>query len=228
MKLIEYHKNGGAFFDGDAYTYAEWLDSDIQENITNIILSMFGMRNLQKRVSMIAETIGQTPEYVVPMLVYALAVSRDYAWKTLIETESFEYSPIENYDKYEEEEITRNLGAQSNSNTIGATHETVAEGAHTDTTTESRSAENSSGYQPDGQTQTAYGAISTTTEANARSDSQTIGAREDGETRENHTHGNIGTVSAMDLIKQQREIANFSALYEIAHEIANEIGEGVF
>ena len=227
MRIIEYLRNSGAIFDSD-YTYPEWLDSDKQEDITSVLAFNFGLRNIQKRTEVMCEIMARDIWEVVPMLVYTLVMTRDYAWKTLLETESFEYNPIENYDKYEEEEITRNLGAQSNSNTIGATHETVAEGAHTDTTTESRSAENSSGYQPDGQTQTAYGAISTTTEANARSDSQTIGAREDGETRDNHTHGNIGVTSAMDLIKQQREIANFSAIYEIAHEIANEIGEGVF
>ncbi len=226
MKIIEYLKNGGGIFDG-AYTYAEWLDSDMQEEITNALAFNFGLRNIQKRVEITGALMNRDITEVVPLLVYTLAMTRDYEWRTLIETENFEYNPIENYDKYEEEGITRNQGAQSNSNTIGATHETVAEGAHTDTTTESRSAENANTYQPDAQTQTAYGAISTTTEANARSDSQSIGAREDSESRENHTHGNIGITSAMDLIKQQREIANFSAVYEIAHEIANEIGEGV-
>lgn len=225
MKIIEYLKNGGIFDSG--YTYAGWLDSDMQEEITNALTFNFGLRNIQKRVETMCGIMERDISEVIPMLVYTLALTRDYEWRTLIETENFEYNPIENYDKYEEEEITRNQGAQSNSNTIGATHETVAEGAHTDTTTESRSAENANTYQPDAQTQTAYGAISTTTEANARSDSQTIGAREDGETRENHTHGNIGVTSAMDLIKQEREIAEFSAILRIAHEIANEIGEGV-
>lgn len=227
MKILEYLMNDGTIFDS-GFTFPEWLDSDLQEKITSILAFNFGLRNLQKRVEVIADVMDRDIWEVVPMLVYTLSVTRDYAWQTLLATESFEYNPIENYDRSEAESITRNQGAQSNSNTVGATHETVAEGAHTDTTTESRSAENSSGYQPDAQTQTAYGAISTTTEANARSDSSTIGARQDSETRRVTIHGNIGVTSSQDLIKQQREIANFSALYEIAHDIANEIGEGVF
>lgn len=227
MKILKYLVDGGTIFDS-GYTFPEWLDSDMQENITSILAFNFGLRDIQKRVVVIADVMNSDIWEVVPMLVYKLSVTRDYAWHTLLETESFTYNPIENYDRSEAESITRNQGAQSNSNTIGATHETVAEGAHTDTTTESRSAENSTGYQPDAQTQTAYGAISTTTEANARSDSSTIGARQDSETRRVTIHGNIGVTSSQDLIKQQREIANFSALYEIAHDIANEIGEGVF
>lgn len=227
MRIIEYLHDGGAIFDS-GYTFPEWLDSDKQEDITSVLAFNFGLRNIQKRAEVIGEIMERDIWEVVPMLVYTLVMTRDYAWKTLLATESFEYNPIENYDRTESESIARNQGAQSNSNTVGATHETVAEGAHTDTTTESRSAENSSGYQPDAQTQTAYGAISTTTEANARSDSSTIGARQDSESRSVTIHGNIGVTSTQDMIKQQREIANFSAIYEIAHEIANEIGEGVF
>ena len=226
MKIIEYLKNGGGIFDG-SYTYAEWLDSDMQEEITNALAFNFGLRNIQERVETMGEIMERDTTEVVPMLVYTLSTTRDYEWRTLIETENFTYNPIENYDRAEAEQITRNQGAQSNSNTIGATHETVAEGAHTDTTTESRSAENASTYQPDAQTQAAYGAISTTTEANARSDSQSIGAREDSESRRVTVHGNIGVTSTQDMIKQEREIADFSAILRIAHEIANEIGEGV-
>lgn len=227
MRIIEYLKDGGAIFD-TGYTFPDWFDSDLREKITSVLSFNFGLRKLQKRIETMADIMERDIPEVVPILVYTLVMTREYAWKTLLDTESFEYNPIENYDRTESEQITHNLGAQTNSNTIGATHETVAEGSHTDTTTEGRSAENSSGYQPDSQAQTEYGAVSTTTEANARNDSSTIGAREDQETRAVCVHGNIGVTSTQDMIKQQREIANFSTIYEIAHEIANEIGEGVF
>lgn len=227
MRIIEYLQKGGEFFDSD-YTFPEWLDSDTQEHITNILALSFGLRNIQKRAEVMGDIMDRDIWEVVPMLVYTLVMTRDYAWKTLLETESFEYNPIENYDRTENEGITRNIGAQAISQIKAALTITRTDPAHIDTVTRKVSAENESDYQPDEQTESSYAEVASTESTPAHTDQIQNGAREDGEGRELHVHGNIGVLSSQTLIKEQREIANFSAIYEIAHEIANEIGEGVF
>lgn len=262
MKILQFLKEN-SLFDSETFTYPEFLDGDLRSMLDGLVLSRFGFRELQDRVKVFSEEAEWDIPATVQFLVYSLSIEKEYKWKTLLETEHFEYNPIENYDRNEHEEITRSKGSQENATVYGATSETVAEGAHTDTTTygatsattadtthtdettNTVSAENSSVYQPSEKSETQYGATSTTATSTSHEDSTAFGAkstttsgtthtdtfsegsREDGEERDLRVHGNIGTVTGQDMIKQQREIADFDALLEIAHDIVLEIGKGV-
>lgn len=262
MNLLKYLKEN-SLFDADTYTYPEFLDADLRAMLDGIVVSRFGFRELQDRVQVFSdETYFDVPA-TVHLLVYSLSLEKEYKWKTLLATEHFDYNPIENYDRNEHEEVTRSkgsqensttfgaqensttFGAQENSTTFGATSATTADLAHTDTTTNETSAENSAVYQPDEQSTAAYGATSTTVTSTAHTDTTnngthtdtfnngthtdtfSEGSREDGEERDLRVHGNIGTVTGQDMVKQEREVADFDALLEIAHDIVLEIGKGV-
>ena len=260
--ILQFFSNGGSLWD-NVYTYPDFLTAGIRSDISMIFLTSYGLRNLQDRIDIISKATDKTEAQAVQMLVYALTIEKSYKWKTLLETENYEYNPIENYDRNEAEEITRNKGAQNNSTQYGATSvtnsqtahtntntagqhtDTTTEQAHTDTTSDTVSAENSTTYQPDTQSQTQYGntssstafgsqtstteygATSETSAAQSHTDSFSEGAREDTEERAVRVHGNIGVMSTQDMIGQQRNIADFSALHEIARDILIEITKGV-
>ena len=51
-------------------------------------------------------------------MIYVWSVNEQYAWQTLYDTTTFEYNPIENYDKYDE--ISRNVESTGESTGISA------------------------------------------------------------------------------------------------------------
>ena len=261
--LLKYFLDGSSIWDTNTYEYPDFMDADVRGNVERILQTAYPLRKIQTRVLTLSEALVMGNNYIIPMLVYALCIENSYKWKTLLATENFEYNPIENYDRKENEETeslkgsqtnssqygatseTRTQTAHTNTNTAGAHTDTLADAAHTDTTTDTVSSENSVTYQPNEQTETAYGAASTTNSygaqtntteygatsetaaGQAHTDSFSEGARTDTFERESYIHGNIGVTSTQQMIEQERNIANFSALHEIAHDIVLEITKGV-
>lgn len=121
-------------------------------------------------------------------------------WEHLIETTRYEYNPIENYDRTETEDTTSNKDdtMTSSTNRTG-----------TDTDTESVSAFNASGLTDHTKSTTSYGSGSSGTD--------TVKAK-DTLKRELRVHGNIGVTSSQDMIKQEREIADFDIIDIIVSE----------
>lgn len=137
------------------------------------------------------------------------------------------YSPIENYDRYEDitvqrdRDLTDDTEANSNKNeklNSTAKENKTSEHSGTDNTTETTevSAEDASTYQPDNRT-TSYinhgekitdaGSGTTSTDKNTKADSvqnKTVKELENTSTI-NRTHGNIGITSAMALEKEEME-----------------------
>lgn len=137
------------------------------------------------------------------------------------------YSPIENYDRYEDITVQRDRDlsddteANSNKNeklNSTAKENKTSEHSGTDNTTETTevSAEDASTYQPDNRT-TSYinhgekitdaGSGTTSTDKNTKADSvqnKTVKELENTSTI-NRTHGNIGITSAMALEKEEME-----------------------
>lgn len=257
MTFWKFFNEGGSIFADEGYTYPESI-ADYLDSITAVFIKNYGMRKLQKRLDMIAEMMNGGIQEAIWFLIYTLCVEKEYKWKTLIATEQFEYNPIENYNSHEEESIDRTTGAQAISQIFGAlTTEnrsaeaisqikdallhTRTEPQHTDSVTQSKSAENATGWQNDEKTETAYAQQIITDADQAHTDGETRaissiqsilehtdrtenGARADGEERTLDRNGNIGTMSTQNMIMQERGVANFSALSEIAHDIFLEIG----
>lgn len=137
------------------------------------------------------------------------------------------YSPIENYDRYEDITVKRDRDltddTEANSNKIEKLNSTASESktsqhSGTDNTTETTevSAEDASSYQPDNKT-TSYinhgekisdnGSGKTTTDKDTTADSvqnKTVKELENTSTI-NRTHGNIGVTTAMKMETEEME-----------------------
>lgn len=121
-------------------------------------------------------------------------------WEHFLETTRYEYNPIENYDRREEESTNANRsGTLTSSSTRSGS----------DTDTEGVSAFNAAEMTNHTQSTTTYGSGSSGTDTDSRE--ETIA-------RELYVHGNIGVTSAQDMIKQEREIADFDIIDIIVSE----------
>ena len=120
-----------------------------------------------------------------------------------------DYSPIENYDRYEDNVETPNIKRDTSGNSNGHT------GGNSSSTTESkRSAFDSDEYSPD------Y-VNGTTGEDSSHNDSfYESHDTETGERRySSHVHGNIGVMTAMSAIREELALRKGNNIYEIiAHE----------
>lgn len=166
-------------------------------------------------------------------------LSHVYEYETLFNSMGFEYEPIENYNMEEKEKIT-NSGTDTLINNTNPTVDSETIGGHTLTDvygqdkvthsgTDSKAPFNSQQYHNLDKSDDAETRESRTDTHNY---SQTInnynqGARHTQNTtdhghvidRELSRHGNIGTVTAQDMIKQEREIAMFNLVAIVARDI---------
>lgn len=168
-------------------------------------------------------------------------LSHEYAYNHLYNTTVVQYNPIENYDLTEHEEIknsgedttTHNLGQHTDNTSYGESSVTDIYGnrhTKTDTTGDVAPFESQSYQHVDKGTmdETQDSAKDTHTQSQ-RSDSTTYGERVDTDTldhgheieRDLTRHGNIGTVTAQDMIKQEREIAAFNMVRVVANDIVH-------
>lgn len=156
-------------------------------------------------VSAILEETSDFPVLITDLETLRFAITqwskhRVDIWKHFLETTRYEYNPIENYDRTETEDTTSNKDDTMTSSTTRT-------GADTDT--ESVSAFNAAGLTDHTKSTTSYGSGSSGTD--------TVKA-EDKFKRTLKVHGNIGVTSSQDMIKQEREIADFDIIDIIVNE----------
>lgn len=129
-------------------------------------------------------------------------------WEHLYETTQYKYNPIWNKDGYVKEVETRDLEAV----TDGTQTRNLA-GSLDSTATASTSAYNSSTFQPDDQNIIDQD----TTDTGTLDVDQTV-TDEGTITRERTEQGNIGVTTTQQMIKEEREIAEFSLYKQIIDE----------
>lgn len=112
------------------------------------------------------------------------------AWAKLQETVTVEYNPVYNYDRYEE---TTDTGSSSASNS----------GSSSDNNVDSQVAFNTDDFK------------NTTKRVTSGSSTQS-GSSESKLTHSAHMYGNIGVTTAMQMIKEQREVADWNIYQFIA------------
>lgn len=147
-------------------------------------------------------------ETLTEMRADALSVifTRAYKYKLLFESMSFEYNPLENYDRIEKTTTQRDLlgggnfekGAQTNSNNYN-----------------NNRAPFNGGVQP-------YDSGNGTDTDGARTDSET--RTEDEKTIiESRISGNIGITTSQQMLESQRQVADFVFWKKFTEDIINEI-----
>lgn len=156
-------------------------------------------------VASILEETSDFPVLITDLETLRVAINRWSAhrvgiWNHFLETTQYEYNPIENYDRREEETTKTESSGQLNSSTNRT---------GSDTDTEGVSAFNASGMTDHTKSTTTYG---------SGSSGQDESSNEEEIARELYIHGNIGVTSAQDMIKQEREIADFDIIDIIVDE----------
>ena len=140
------------------------------------------------------------PDYdFMKMLIGVWSKKEKRVWADLLKSESFEYNPIENYDRYEE--ITRAVEGES---TASGTSSNTSSGNGSSTATGAQTSYNSIDFEDTGKT--------TSTSTTSGTDSGTTSNESTGngtETVNAHLHGNIGVTTAQQMIAGYREISDF-------------------
>ena len=172
MRLLKYILDGGSLWDSTSYTYPEIFSQEMRTTVENVAAAEYGLREMQKRVEVIAEEMGLTVGAAVPLLVNALIQKNSYKYTTLYGTTTLEYDPIENYRMVETEESTQNKGAQTDAHTHGAQSETFQHGrtntrtyADTETTTLNTTDTRTGSASVEGESSSTEGARTDTNEA---------------------------------------------------------------
>lgn len=140
------------------------------------------------------------PDYdFMKMLIGVWSKKEQRVWTDLLRSETFEYNPIENYDRYEE--ITRVVEGESNAS---GSSSTTSSGTNNSTVTGSQTSYNDLTFANTGQTTTGIttNGMDSGTSSNESSSNGT-------ETINAHLHGNIGVTTAQQMIAGFREISDF-------------------
>lgn len=167
-------------------------------------------------------------------------------WTALEETLHYEYDPIENYNRVEH--WTDNETGNRDNTTTGKSSETGSGNNSADidstsnisgnsTSTESVSAYNSSGFEPKSQTETESGERTTANQNSTGSSDYTNSSSNESTSAENenrygvrdgYARGNIGVTTTQQMIKEQREVVEFSIVDKIVEDVKNRFCLGVW
>lgn len=141
------------------------------------------------------------PDYdFMKMLIGVWSLKEQRIWAAMLESETLEYNPIENYDRYES--ISRSVSSESSGSSSGNSE---ASGSSSGTTTAAQTAFNTDSFKDTGRS------VSSSTTSNTSEASESASQTAEGtETTEAHLHGNIGVTTAQQMIAGYREISNFS------------------
>ena len=159
------------------------------------------------------EVLYTSPNFMKQM-IGIWSKTRVDIWNHLYETTQYEYNPIENYDRKETgQDVDTHSGTDTNSDTLTR--------AGTDTTTDTPHMEHFIAAYNSAASGDNDGLVKST-----RDDGQNVSALAYGSTHSNsgsvthghkivqdhalNVHGNIGVTSSQDMIKQEREIAEFN------------------
>ena len=121
---------------------------------------------------------------------------------------NIEYSPLENYDR-----IENYTGSGDRSGTNSSTSSNSESGTGTDTTT--KSAFNSSSYEP-------YERVQSTNSSNGSGTLSGSDSNEYSDTHELRTHGNIGVTTSQQMLESEWEVAKLNVYTGIADLFCDE------
>ena len=261
MRLHNYLLSGHTLFDAEA-TFPSWLTSDIIHSVEEIALYDYGMRKIRPYLEHLTkherEGITPTLETVIQWAVESFIARNDYKYKTLFETEEYDYDPIVNYDMVETMDETTGVDYgrtdtrtlekdTTDTRTLNYSDNRTVDMSDTRTPnlTETEQIEgfNSSDFTDANKTTTAGTETTDTdgtdnvehtgTDTMAHSGTDTDTNRATGTDTTDHDYtltrkGNIGVMTTQNLVTEQRKVADFSAVSMFAHDLINAITIGVY
>lgn len=152
------------------------------------------------------------PDYdFMRMLIGVWSKKEQRIWSAMLESENFEYNPIENFDRYES--ITREVQSESSGSN---TSTSSGSSSGTGNATASQTAFNSDTFKDTSKQ------VNTNSGQNSSSGTDKAEQTASGtETVTSHLHGNIGVTTAQQMIAGFREISNFSTYNYIVESFKN-------
>ena len=219
--------------------YGQYFDIDVLSGVNvPAPLSNETMKSaIMIRCGLLTPVHGE-PELFRDMVAHWFTV-KQWTIEHLIKIIQAEYSPIENYDRYEDSTDEKNESATlsksgkytdthsgTDKETNNGTYKNTHSGTDTDTKENTVSAYNSSSYQPDSKTVDSYkhGHVESNAHddaknfthghkiANTHEDAETE-KREGGATHTSHMHGNIGVTTNQQMIEQELELLRHFDIY---------------
>lgn len=198
----------------DAMQLPDGVDRNL---VINRILMEHGERAL----------LHPSPEYMKKAMEVWSAI-RMPVWVKLIDTTTYDYNPIHNYDRKEEYTDTRNVTRNrdmSGQYKDSSTTEDIQNTSNDTETVHEVSAENSSGWQPESKdTGEQIMTVSTDTEVSQNGNTSSNEQEHEGETFTHTAHlfGNIGVTTTQQMIREQRDIVNYSIIQQISNDWRDE------
>lgn len=166
--------------------------------------------------------------YVMASAITVWSAKNQYTFEHIAKIYKADYSPIENYDRYEDMETNRDrtmddYTTNSGSKTEGVTSNRTTSHSGTDTTTDTAetSAYDSSTYQPTDKTTSALLHGESVTDGGNSTKNTTTGSANDKDVKEkekttqnNHIRGNIGVMTATAMESEEYEFVKNYNPYE--------------
>lgn len=125
---------------------------------------------------------------------------RAYKWKTLQDTTTLEYNPIENYDRQEEWSDEESGTSEAGGNT----------------STSGNSLDKKKGFEGGDLVETSGASDSSTAKTSSTGSSRTKSKHS------GYVHGNIGVTTSQQMLMSERDVADFSIYDVIAQDFARE------
>ena len=176
--------------------------------------------------------------YVMRSAIAVWSAKNQYTFEHVAKIYLADYSPIENYDRYEDmqtnrdrkmDDTTKNTGSKTEG--VSSTRTTSHTGTDTTTDTEETSAYDSSAYQPTDKTTSSLkhgesvtdGGNSTKTTTNNLTNDKDVTENEK-TTQNNHIRGNIGVMTATAMESEEYEfVKNYNPYEFIAGLFENDL-----
>lgn len=222
------------------------LPDDFNSKITDFARGNFGMRTIRGSI-----TVCRTDEEIkdkINTLCTTVAFDNAYGLNVLYKTLNLDYNPIENYNMKEEISdtgkvshlnITDSTNTEKNTGTVSSeNNNTSTDGATSNTSVTSKVPFDDDTMTDTEKNVTTGNAITNSESGNATTtnnltNSTTYHNTEDNVEERNlknvHTRtGNIGVMTTQDMIKQEREVAEFHFLSIFTRKIIGAICLGVY
>lgn len=164
------------------------------------------------------------------VVVSGVLIANDYKYKKLKQTIDYDYSYDKNYNRTKNVQITNTYGTQTTTTSNGAQTTTNNYGAQSGNVTNKRNAFDNdiTNLATDNTSESNTTAYSDSTNVSEKTDNETRQGYEDSFVTHEEEFGDLSVRTVADIIKSEREIAEFSIYDIIYKDIIKEIAIYIF
>lgn len=164
------------------------------------------------------------------VVVSGVLIANDYKYKKLKQTIDYNYTYDKNYNRTKNVQITNTYGTQTTTTSNGAQTTTNNYGAQNGNVTNKRNSFDNdiTNLATDNTSESNTSAYSDSTNVSEKTDNETRQGYEDSFVTHEEEYGDLSVRTVADIIKSEREIAEFSIYDIIYKDIIKEIAIYIF